>query len=162
MGNQAISAFQRSAPANVHQWFDRRIIASYRAPVSSDHWWRPRLQVRFNELMTLEEGWDGYQGQPVAVTVAKFAASLLEQICIEGMWEPALVPGSDGTMQIEWHRYGYDVEIDVLGPNNIVATRFNHHNDQEEVVAVENDVSILITWMKDLVTTRNALEAATA
>lgn len=161
MGNQAISAFQRPASATLHQLLSYRGMASYRVPVTlfNNRWW-PSLEARFNELTSLEKGWDGYKGRPVLFTVATFAANLLERICIEGISEPDLVPGSDGTMQIEWHKNGYDVEIDVLGPNSVVAARYDHQSHHEEVIELENDFSVLLTWMNDLATARIDLEAA--
>ncbi|UIY25901.1 hypothetical protein LZK76_10920 [Rhizobium leguminosarum] len=161
MANQANSAFQGPGSATLYQMPNRG--GASRAPVTSynNHWW-PSLQARFNELASLEKGWDGYQGRPVIFTVATFAANLLERICIEGISEPALVPGSDGTMQIEWHKNGFDVEIDVLGPNKVVAMRYDHKSGQEEVVELENDFSVLLTWMSDLASARDNLEAANA
>ena len=63
---------------------------------------------------------------------------------------PSLVPGSDGSLQVEWHRNMFDVELDVLDAQNIVATRVNCETDAEEVLEIENDFSAIVGWITDL------------
>jgi hypothetical protein len=67
------------------------------------------------------------------------------------------VPGTDGTLQIEWHRNGFDVEIDVLGPNHVIATRYKIYDDSEETLILENDFTQLVGWMNDLVHSEEAV-----
>ncbi len=108
------------------------------------------LEDRFNELTSLTAGWDGYDAGPVSFTCAKFAASILERLCNSDVPAPSLVPGSDGTLQIEWHRNQYDIDIDVLGPNNVVAIRFDHEINEEEVVELKNDFTPIAGWIDEL------------
>lgn len=159
LANKETYAFQ--PPARVFRLGERTDFASRRVTVTShnNRWWA-NLQSRFDDLCALEPGWDGYRGKPVNFTVATFAANLLERIFVPGLAEPALVPGSDGTLQIEWHRNGYDVEIDVLAPNKVVALRYDHRSDSEEVSELENDFSILLSWVNELAAARENAEAA--
>lgn len=117
--------------------------------------WVKELESRFNELTSLEIGWDGYAGRPVSFTCAVFAANLLERICIENVSVPSLVPGSDGTLQIEWHENQYDIEIDILGAHNVVATRFDLTTEQEETFNLQSDFSVLADWVSDLAVERD-------
>ena len=112
-------------------------------------WWHA-LEDRFNELTSLPLGWDGYAGQPVAFTCATFAAQLLERLCDPGEPPPALVPGSDGTLQIEWHRDQYDIEVDVLGPYRAIACRHDCLTDGIEEVELGTDYAIVASWMADM------------
>lgn len=113
--------------------------------------WVTSLENRLNELTGLPRGWNGYRSVPVSFSCASFAAKLLERICTEGLPPPSLVPGTDGTLQIEWHRNGYDVEIDVLGANRVIASRYNIATGEEETVDLENDFTVLASWCRDLV-----------
>jgi hypothetical protein len=123
--------------------------------------WNLRLRDRFDELTSLPVGWDGYAGCPVSFNCALFAASLLERICREDVSPPSLVPGSDGSLQIEWHRNQYDVEIDVLGPYNVVATRYDHMSDTEETLSLQSDFTAIAGWIEDLATTREGVPQGT-
>lgn len=116
---------------------------------SSD--WYLNLKNRFDELTSLPKGWDGYVGGPVSFNCAQFAANLIEQLCVAGVPAPQLVPGADGTLQIEWHLNQFDIEIDVLGPYNVVATRVDHVSGQEEELGLdEPDFTELAEWIVEL------------
>lgn len=109
--------------------------------------WNNTLQNRFDEITSLPIGWDGYNGRPVSFTCASFAAKLLEGLYVEGLSAPDLVPGSDGTLQIEWHKNKFDIEIDVLGANKVQAMRSDHITKLETQLELDVDFSILKQWI---------------
>lgn len=112
--------------------------------------WVEQLRPKIDQLASLEYGWDGYAGEPVSFTCALFAVRMMDQICLSQVPAPSLVPGSDGTLQLEWHLGGYDIELDILDTNRVVATRFDLHTDEEVVVELANDFRIVYGWMRDL------------
>lgn len=112
--------------------------------------WSTALGERFNAVTSLPRGWDGYTGRPVSFTCARFAAQLLERLYDGEVPPPSLVPGSDGTLQIEWHINQYDIEIDVLAPFNAFARRYDCLAERGEEIEVEADISALATWITDL------------
>jgi len=67
-------------------------------------------QEKIKELTSLEIGWDGYNGVPVSQKLADIASNLLKELPNEN-WQ--LVPGSDGSIQIEIHKKYYSIEIDI-------------------------------------------------
>lgn len=109
--------------------------------------WFEALREKLNELTALPFGWDGYVGKPVSFQVANFAAAMLERLCSDDVPAPSLVPGSDGSLQVEWHRNSYDVELDILGVQNVVATRYNHKTDVEEIIEIQSDFSEIVDWV---------------
>lgn len=114
--------------------------------------WVESLRWRLDELTSLPVGWDGYLGQPVSFQCANFVVNMLERLCRERVPAPSLVPGSDGSIQVEWHRKGFDVELDVLGPQNVVATRVDRRKPEEEqVIFIQNDFSEIALWVDELV-----------
>ena len=118
--------------------------------------WVQELESRLNSLTGLPIGWDGYQGKPVSFSCASFAANLIGRICVDNVPAPQLVPGSDGTLQLEWHLNGYDIEINVLAPFEVVAARYNHATSEEEEIEVQSDFSELAEWVTALGEVRSA------
>ena len=118
--------------------------------------WFTFLNDRFNELTALPIGWDGYASRPVLFTVAKFTADLLQRLYDADLPPPSLVPGSDGTLQFEWHINQYDVEVDVQDAYNVVATRYDYETGQTEELELDTDFSGLASWVSDLKSNRMA------
>lgn len=109
--------------------------------------WSCDIEERLTELTSLPVGWDGYAGLPVSFQTAYFVANMLSSLYQEGVPAPFLVPGSDGSVQIEWHRNFFDVELDVLGQQNVVASRIDHRNDEDETILVKNDFTKISEWI---------------
>ena len=158
------SAFQDEVPNYVHT---ERTIYTFNAHtprasrvrvVSPRSDWFESLKGRFDELATLPVGWDGYKGIAVKFTCAQFAANLIERLCDPSLPPPCLVPGGDGTVQIEWHRNQYDIEIDVLAPFQVVASRFDNTTGQGEEIELDSDFSELASWIADLKIDRQLAE----
>ena len=83
--------------------------------------WNEEIIGRLEELVSLENGWDGYLGQPVRFQNAVFALRVLETVCLNDTPKPQIVPGARGDLQIEWHSSSADIELHVIGPNNVHA-----------------------------------------
>lgn len=122
--------------------------------------WNASLSKRFDQICKLEQGWDGYKGQPVSFACAHFAATILEHLYTDGLPAPSLVPGSDGTMQIEWHRNQYDIELDVLAPNKVAAYRNDLLSYQEDEIDISNDFKVVNLWLNEMKAARQVLRAA--
>ena len=163
-GQRDNAAFQRWRGFGVVEGGLSRLSSSRPALEVPNHGstWVRELTGRLNHLTSLDRGWDGYEGQSVSYTCANFAAGLLETICVPTLPAPSLVPGADGTIQIEWHLLGYDIEIDVLGANSVHATRYSHANDLEEAADLQSDFSVLVDWMDDLERAREQEQVAYA
>lgn len=86
-----------------------------------DYKWRDEVIEQLQDLLTLEVGWDGYQGEPVSFENATFALRVLEAICFYQTPTPHIVPGTNGDLQIEWHTHVAEIELHVLAPNNVHA-----------------------------------------
>lgn len=112
--------------------------------------WMNTLEERFNSLVSLPIGWDGYQGRPVSFSCAQFAAQIVESLFNKSVSAPSIVPGSDGSLQIEWHVNGYDIELDVLAPLRVSAFRYDHSTGNEEEVDVEDDFTQIAEWIANL------------
>jgi hypothetical protein len=125
--------------------------------------WRDPVTKRLEELIRLEEGWDGYRGAPVSFEIAHFAVRMLEVACGLEVPVPQIVPGSQGDLQIEWHTERGDIELDVLAPNNVSAWRRNESTgpDGEELL-LTNDFSQVAAWIQELTEPSRAVGTAAA
>ena len=83
--------------------------------------WRPSVIKRLEELLRLENGWDGYNGIPISLENAIFALRMLEAVCTPETPAPQIIPGADGDLQIEWHTLQGDLELHVQAPNKVEA-----------------------------------------
>jgi hypothetical protein len=128
----------------------------------SENEWTKALVKKFNDLTALQIGWDGYGGRPVSFTCASFAANLLERLFDEALPPPSLVPGSDGTVQFEWHINQYDVEVDVLGAFRVIATRHDNVTGTSEELEFESDFTGLAGWISEMTEDRSHQLAAVA
>ena len=116
----------------------------------SNSLWIQELKDRLDKLTSLPRGWDGYNGEPVSSGCAQFAANLIERLCVANVPAPQLVPGADGTLQLEWHTNGCDVEVDVLGPYLVTVTRLDHRTGVHEGIKYDYDFLILDEWIEAL------------
>lgn len=125
--------------------------------------WRPAVVERLECLVRLEPGWDGYNGVPVSFEIATFALRMLEAACGYDCPCPQIVPGSEGDLQIEWHTHLGDIELDVLGPNNVVAWRkTNSCCDDGEQIPLTNDFAVVAKWIKELTEPAGVIGTAAA
>lgn len=108
-----------------------------------------QIAKRLNELISLENGWDGYEGIAVSEANAKFAINLLNSFD-KNTPKPSIVPGSDGTLQIEWHVNSYDLEIDILSPYDVVVSRFDHMTTEFQEKEFKADLAQVVEWVADL------------
>ena len=125
--------------------------------------WQLAVQARLQELIRLENGWDGYEGQPVGFGNAVFAVRVLESICVGDTPAPSIVPGSAGDLQLEWHLPGGEIELHVRAPNDVHAWRFvTGAHPREEALLISTDFSAVAKWLRDLTEAQLAPHAAAA
>jgi len=123
--------------------------------------WSDFVKKRLEQLIQLPFGWDGYQGSHVSFQNASFALRVLEAICGFKTRPPQIVPGSSGDLQIEWHTLQGDLEIHVIGPNNVHAWRaMTGGNPEGEELFLKNDFAVVARWVKEI--TESSIAAATA
>ena len=118
---------------------------------ASAHPWRATVVQRLEELVRLEQGWDGYEGDPVSLDNAVFALRLLEATCSADTPAPSIVQGSGGDLQIEWHLRKGDLELYICEPYAVNAWRAFVGGDPEgEELDLKDDFSIVAQWVIEL------------
>jgi hypothetical protein len=122
--------------------------------------WQDVVIDRLEQLIRLEEGWDGYAGFPVSFVNAKFAFHMLESICRPDTPAPQIVPGPSGDLQIEWHTSTGDIELWVRGPNDVHAWREISKTQECEEQNLTTDFSTVSDWMEQITEPRFVIAAA--
>ena len=89
--------------------------AESKLPEASEEFSRlpDEIEAEIAKLVTLPRGWDGYDGFPVQPGVAERTRRLLKAIMGYTSIIPAVVPLSDGGLQLEWFVGAYEVEIEI-------------------------------------------------
>lgn len=78
--------------------------------------WSHGLLWKISELGDLETGWDSYGARPVDPECAAAAVDFLLDLLDSSTPQPSIVPTSRGGIQLEWHRLGADLEIEIESP----------------------------------------------
>lgn len=81
--------------------------------------WLGTAKARLDELGKLQPGWNSYGAPSISANARTTAYYLLRQLAGPNTPRPYLVPTSDGSVQIEWHTRGIDLEIRVLSSTRI-------------------------------------------
>lgn len=96
--------------------------------------WSVQVVARLLDLASLPVGWDGHRGRPVSPQSATYALDVLAAVMRPGTPAPSIVPLSGGAVQLEWHRKGWDIELEIGGPGEThLYTRELRTGDEEHV-----------------------------
>ena len=93
----------------------------FRVTGEEPKWFYPTLAC-FRKLLKLRAGWDSYRASVITNEAIAGAAKVLVHLQppLEAP-QPNVVPGSSGSVQLEWHKAGLDVEIHVSSAGNVTA-----------------------------------------
>ena len=112
--------------------------------------WMVELKQRLSELKNLPEGWAGDASIPVSPEIAEFSVYVLNALYREAVPHPFLIPGTDGSMQMEWHCGGYDIELHVRAPYKIDAWRDNTALGIDDELLITDDLTVIAGWLDEL------------
>jgi hypothetical protein len=111
--------------------YDSGALSDYQVRQSSPHPWTYSLSSRtaprwlenvLNEiegLRLLEANWDTYGAVRINRHSLNAAKELLRELARPKTPAPSVVPTSDGSVQIEWHTRGIDLELRWLSPTTV-------------------------------------------
>ena len=83
--------------------------------------WEDQAGDRLVQLLRLQSGWDGHQAARVSRSVVEYACNLLPRLVNSGVPAPFIAPLASGGLQLEWHRRGWDLEIEIRRPGLLYA-----------------------------------------
>jgi hypothetical protein len=95
---------------------------------ANDNWhhvevWDPGfvdgVQAAIESLRALAPDWDGYGAPVIDPAVIEAAKTFIAQLPEKLAFRPRVVPGSGGTLQLEWHDGTKALELEFESPNSI-------------------------------------------
>jgi hypothetical protein len=110
-------------------------------------WYRAALD-RISDLTALAIGWNGYDAQEVKADTAMQAVTFLAKVAYPGIAPPAIVPISDGGVQVEWHRGGLDIEIAFSDEEPGVFVEDREDGTSQELALAEAVPTIARYWQR--------------
>ena len=100
------------------------------------------------ELFQLPRGWNSHGAEPVSDAAFKQTVEFLATYLVAGVAAPALVPTVRGGTQLEWHRRGVDIEVEV-GPDGLVSWCAEDQRTAEEVeAALAGHEETIRAWLR--------------
>ena len=99
-------------------WPARRITIRARSADQPEQF--RRAVGRAIELLQLPRGWNSHSAEPVSEEAFVRTVEFLSEYMVAGVAGPAVVPTVRGGLQLEWHRQGVDIEVEV-GPEGSVS-----------------------------------------
>jgi len=86
------------------------------------------------QLSQLGDNWDSYGSRPPHDDVIVTALDLIARLLSYDSTPPAIVPTSEGGVQLAWHRGGHELEIRLRADGEISAFRFDEAAGQGATV----------------------------
>lgn len=74
--------------------------------------WFPLILPALSQCLFLKENWDSYGARRIFPEAVESAVSILASLP-RNVPKPAIVPTSEGNIQLEWHESGIDLELEV-------------------------------------------------
>ncbi len=103
-------------------------IMTIRLPGEEPDWLKKTLEA-MHHLSGLPENWSSYGSYRIEDTAIFEAMRVLANVLGPHGVAPLVVPTSIGGIQLEWHREGEDVELEVSPQGSLSAYAYNHQTN---------------------------------
>ena len=103
---------------------------------SSQPDWLSGALTAIARLGRLAPGWDSYSAKRISPATQAASIALLREIATYNVPAPSVVPVCDGSIQIEWHTRGIDLELNVISSSR-TAVLFEDSRGAEPLVDEE-------------------------
>ena len=117
--------------------------------------WLAGKKDQLRAFHSLAPNWDSYGAVPTAPVAVNWAEELLQWFAVADMPPPDLFATVDGGVQIEWHIYGLNAEIEIR-PNRETEIYYHDLRTQEEWVKPLSAESAELQSVRRRLLNRNA------
>jgi hypothetical protein len=90
--------------------------------MSNEPAWLRSTVNQLEEILSLGENWDSYGAAPVSFENAEYAVRLLDFVASLATPAPFIAPTPEGSVQLEWHRAGIDLEVEIVSPYRLLVS----------------------------------------
>ena len=98
--------------------------------------WLSEAVTELNSLLALADNWDSYGACRISQEAAFAAIQVLHFVMEEKTPLPSVVPTSLGGIQLEWHRFGIDLEVEITPSRSY---SISYEDETEETESYEDD-----------------------
>ena len=105
--------------------------------------WFNSLLTEIGQIGELKENWDSYGARPIDPRCAEATTNLLLSVLDSGTPRPFVVPTSRGGIQVEWHRAGVDLEIEIESPARVNVFFEDHREGTVKEITLTDDLQPL-------------------
>lgn len=110
--------------------------------------WYKQTRESLYAILALGDNWDSYGANRFSPETAKAVDELLINIMHVQTPSPQIVPSANGSIQLEWHICGIDLEIEV---ESLSTSRVIFEDEQSEELewegVIKYDLSKLVTYI---------------
>ena len=94
------------------------------------------LKDKCIEFTNLKRGWDGFIASPVSIEKANVVMQLIDRLIKRNVPRPSIVPTYDGSIQLEWHKKNYQLEIEFTKLTEVEGLLINRKTDEMQEFCV--------------------------
>lgn len=84
---------------------------SSRALTGQPSTWLRRTREQLADISSLSDDWDSYGARTISPSRIAQACILVQSIADERAPPPSLIPTPEGSIQLEWHSHGVELEV---------------------------------------------------
>jgi len=109
--------------------------------------WLDAAIQHLTRLLALPPNWDSHEGHPVEIVSTVKTIRVLVEVMRAETPIPAFVPTSAGGIQLEWHRAGIDLELEITPSGRVNVS----YDDQWTNTEWEGDVTTNVGTLKGFI-----------
>ncbi len=146
--------------AAVYALADRLVKTPWESP------WRPARKIRIRvlggevsqglwrafervcELQQLPRGWNSHGAEPVSDAAFRQTLEFLAAYVVRDVAVPELVPTVRGGLQLEWHRRGVDIEVEVKPDGSVSWCAEDRQSGEEVEAALAGHEATVRDWLR--------------
>lgn len=110
--------------------------------------WLSPIVDRLNEIAQLPPGWNSYKSSSIKPESIKATMKVLSQSLPELAPAPHVVPTPKGYIQLEWHQFGWHVELEVFSDELYSLLIAAPTGEEEEV---EGDLQTVLPMIQSFI-----------
>lgn len=99
------------------------------------------------ELFRLPRGWNSHGAEPVSDAAFVRTVDFLTTYLVDGVAGPILVPTVRGGVQLEWHRQGVDIEVEVSPDGSVSWCAEDQRSGEEFEHALAGQEETIRRWL---------------
>ena len=113
--------------------------------------WEQRTLSQLASIVLLQKDWDSYGASVIDTSKVQQTFGLLHSVMDDQTPAPTLVPMTNGSIQLEWHVFDIDLEVELL-PDTRIAVYYEDHLGRLETFdeVLHYDVTPLAQILREL------------